>query len=221
LRHRERPDHKSKLFKYLRHLQRCCDRSIAAELIAPLYREGFKQKAPVPRVSEDAKAGQVPMDHAPGRIGFMSTQRRASRWPRKDSTKRAEMLELSGFSFGARNGRALASGGTAPPNSQLSNGLLLRTSESPARLATNSLLPDHRIAMLARLGIRRCSPPHGAADGSAETAKTATHRSSIPHIPHLPARTRFHRSLPHAPAGRRRWAERHDGKRNLYIQHTA
>jgi hypothetical protein len=174
-----------------------------------------------PRVSEDVKAGQVPMDYAPGRIGFMSTQRRASRWQRTGSTGRAEMSELSCSSFGARHGRALASGGTAPPNSLLNDGLSLGEMESPARLATNSLLPDHRIAMLARLGNRRLSPPYRAADGSAETVKTATHRSSIPHIPHLPARTRLHHSLPHAPAGRRRWAERHDGKRNLYIQHAA
>ena len=30
-------------------------------------------------VAEDAKAGQVPVDRAPGRIGFMSTQRRENR----------------------------------------------------------------------------------------------------------------------------------------------
>jgi hypothetical protein len=190
-------------------------------LIAPLYRAGFNQKAPVPRVSEDAKAGQVPMDNAPGRIGFMSTQRRASRWQQTGSTGRAELLGLLRSYFGARYGRALASGGTAPPNSHLSDKGLPLTSESPARLATNSLLKDHRIAMLARLGIRRCSPPHGVADGSAETAKTAMHRSSIPHIPNLPARTCLHYTLPHAPVGKRHWAERHDGKRNLYIQHAA
>ncbi len=175
----------------------------------------------MPRVSEDANAGQVPMDNAPGRIGFMSTQRRASRWQRIGSTGRAEMLELLRSFFGARYGRALASGGTAPPNSQISDKYLSLASESPARLATNSLLSDRHIAMLARLSIRCSSPPHGAVDNSVETAKTAMLRSSNPHIPNLPARTCLHLSLPNAPVGRRRWAERHDGKRNLYIQHAA
>ena len=48
-----------------------------------------------------------------------------------------------------------------------------------------------------------------------------THRSSPPHIPTLPVRTHLHPTLPQAPAGEVRWAERHDGKRDLYFQHAA
>ena len=89
------------------------------------------------------------------------------------------------------------------------------------RVATNSLLSDHRFRTLARLGSRCGSPPSSAAGHSRVPATPAKHWSSTPHIPKLPFRTRLHQSLPHAPAGESRWAERYDGKGNLHIQHAA
>ena len=164
-------------------------------------------------------AGQVQMDRVPGRIGFMSTQRRENRWRRTNCTGCAK---LSGQAFSgliARYACAIASGGTAPPG-------------VPVRLATNSLQLGYRIVQLVqvvhfvlvvqfvRLEHRLTSPPFGAGPGAA-TGTPANHGSSLPHIPSPSGLARFHPTLPQVPAGRRRWAERYDGKGNLYLQHAA
>ncbi len=100
--------------------------------------------------------------------------------------------------------------------------------------ATNSLLPDHHNEILAWLDSRSGSPPgilnvalgrrtprcdlsdHGS------SCSQVSHRSSLRHVPNLlPASAHLHTTLPIAPAGRVRWAERHDGKRDLYFQHAA
>ena len=166
-------------------------------------------------------AGQVRMDLAPGRIGFMSTQRRENRWQRRSCTQ----CEAPGRRFLpegvqragppgeeipgliARHHRADASGGTAPPG-------------FPAWLATNSLQSGYRIVQLVRQDLRLGSPPFGASRG-AETGTSATHGSSLPHIPSPSGFERLHPTLPRVPAGRRRWAERYDGKRDLHLQHAA
>jgi hypothetical protein len=89
-----------------------------------------------------------------------------------------------------------------------------------SRVATKSLLSDHRSETFAGLGSRRSSSPCGVR-GPSESVPRAIPRSSPLHIPHLPARTRLHTTLPHAPVGKLRRAERHDGKRDLYFQHAA
>ena len=52
-------------------------------------------------------------------------------------------------------------------------------------------------------------------------AQRSTHRSSPPHISILPVRSHLRHTLPQAPAGEGRWAERYDGKRDLYFKHAA
>jgi len=172
-------------------------------------------------------AGQVRMDRAPGRIGFMSTQRRESRWRRTSCTERRN----SGWSFApdgvqredpgratiptpaSRRGRANASGGTAPPG-------------IPARLATNSLHSGCRIVQLVQsvrvvpVDLHGGSPPFGASRGTA-SGSAPSHGSSLPLIPSPSGFVRFHPSLPRVPAGRRRRAERYDGKRDMHLQHAA
>jgi len=153
------------------------------------------------------------MDREPGRIGFMSTQRRESRWQRTSCMERARGWEQASPASIAGNAHAHANGGTAPP-------------ASPARLATNSLQSDLRIAMIARLvrqDIRhssRSSSPPGTMR-SATSGTPANLGSSLPLIPFPSGFASLHPTLPQAPAGRRRWAERYDGKRDLYLQHAA
>ena len=102
------------------------------------------------------------------------------------------------------------------------------------RVATNSLLPDSHNDTLAWLDSRSASPPLGdtaatntccwgppGRAGVRRPSARGTHRSSLRHDSLLPVRARLHPTLPIAPAGQDRWAERHDGKRNLYFQHAA
>jgi len=147
------------------------------------------------------------MDRVLGRIGFMSTQRRENRWQRRSCTKRVGSL-----ASWAQNGRAMANGGTAP--------LLSIVWLAFAWLATDSLQSDHRIGQLVRQDVRCGWPPYWVGRRTA-TGTPAASRSSSPHIPTLPERALLHRSLPQAPAGSRLWAERYDGKRDLYLQHAA
>jgi hypothetical protein len=167
------------------------------------------------------------MDRVPGRIGFMSTQRRASRTQRINHTERDAIAEQTGSSFGTRFAGATANGVTAPFMSilWLAWVWLLGSGADASRgaqhgVATNSLLPDHRNKALAQPDHRRGSPPLSAA-GRIGKRTSAKHGLSSPHIPKFPARTRSHLTLPHAPAGENRWAERYDGEGNLHIQHAA
>jgi hypothetical protein len=166
---------------------------------------------------------------APGRIGFMSTQRRESRstpatktsrwgpryrWRRTSCTSRAG---VSGEVFPAsiaRIGCADASDGTAPPvflanfhpsDVDLSPG-------TPVRLATNSLQSGYRIVQLVQVFLlvqvvqvvlqnsRRSAPPLWAGSGTA-TGTSANHRSPLPRIPFPSGHAPFHPSLPRVPAG--------------------
>jgi hypothetical protein len=96
-----------------------------------------------------------------------------------------------------------------------------RSQASTFRVATNSLYSDRRFETFAGLGsLSSLSPPGGAGDCRL-SAQRSTYRSSTPHIYILPVRSHLRHPLPQAPAGKDRWAERHDGKRDLYIQHAA
>jgi len=151
----------------------------------------------------------------------MSTQRRASRM-----TAATEMDR-----FGVRL--------TAPLMSIIWLAWVLlhsfgESSEGAAdRVATNSLLPDYHNESLAMLDSRSGAAPPGASvatdtcrrgfrheAGVHEPLTRGTHRSSLRNVS-LPVRTHLHPTLPIAPAGEDRWAERHDGKRDLYFQHAA
>ena len=89
------------------------------------------------------------------------------------------------------------------------------------RMATNSLLSDHRFETSAGHDRLSSSPPRNEAGRRRLSVPQVTHRLSPPRIPSLPVRTHLHPTLPKAPAGEVRWAERHDGKRDLYFQHAA
>ena len=182
-------------------------------------------------------AGQVPMDRELGRIGFMSTQRREIRWQRTSCTEHTGAPTVSGsessspvrVSRGQKDPAsamqfacARAIGGTAPPEAAFglpsSNAGPLQ--ERKARLATNSLHPDYRLEQFVRQDNRCGSPPLGAGS-RAVAAKLDTRRSSHSRLPIPPGFASFHPTLPQAPVGTRRRAERYDGKRDLHLQHAA
>ncbi len=138
-------------------------------------------------------AGQVRRDRAPGRIGFMSTQRRENRWRRISCTQHTGLYGKSTPGPVARCACTNAGGGTAPP-------------ETPAWLATNSLQSGHRIVQLVqfvqivRRDYRHSSPPFGAGPGL-ETGTIATHGSSPPRIPSPSGPARLLPTLPWVPVG--------------------
>jgi len=195
------------------------------KVVAPLGSADLKALVSVYGNFENAEAGLVRMDRKPGRIGFMSTQRRESRW--QGCMGRAG---VSGNPFLAPVARPCnASGGTAP-------------TYISSWLATNSLQLEYRIVQLVQLAWlvqlvvlvplvqlvqfalriaqdkRRGSPPLG---GRKAVCTPAIFAPSLSHIPLPSGLLRLHPSLPQDPAGRRRWAERYDGKRDLYLQHAA
>jgi hypothetical protein len=185
-------------------------------------------------------AGSVQMDRSPGRIGFMSTQRRENRWQRRSCTggvapsrhwmplgdERAESSRIP--SLRMLLGSANASGGTAPPGfpARFFSCDEIPSPGGPKWLATNSLQWDCQKVQVVSLGWqlrqnkRRGSPPLGAGLGVA-FGTPATHGASPPLIPSLSGLARLRPTLPRVSAGKRRWAERYDGKRDLYLQHTA
>jgi hypothetical protein len=185
------------------------------------------------------------MDLEPGRIGFMNTQRRENhstpatkayrrrsrnRWRRTSCTQRAGAPGHTSPAPVARESRARANGGTAPP-------------ALSARLATNSLQSDCRTMKFVQL-VRfvqfvqfvprlvepsatrntrhkaRSAPPSGAGFGAA-TGSLATVGSSLSFISSPAGLTRLHPTLLRFPAGKRRWTERYDGKGNLHLLHAA
>jgi hypothetical protein len=180
----------------------------------------------------------------------MSTRRRENRWRRTSCTGRARASGEAIPSPIARHGSADASGGTAPPGipvyypsgknlppgtpaySPNGKNLPFRLSArfhpsdqdlslgAPEWLATNSPQSGYRIVQFVRQELRHGSPPFGAGPGAA-TGTPATHGSDLPHIPSPSGHARLHLTSPRDLAGRRRQAERYDGKRNLYFQHAA
>ncbi len=174
-----------------------------------------------PRSWKNAIAGQIRMDLEPGRIGYMSTQRRENRWQRTSCTERAR---ASGTlpTWIAPQGRAFATDGTAPPRTAA---CFHPSDKSPSPgapewLATNSLQSDHLTVQLAVQDYRRGSPPSGAGR-HAESGRPAAFRSSLPHLPAPPVFEPLHLLLPQFPADKCRWTERYDGKRDLHLQHAA
>jgi len=150
------------------------------------------------------------MDRTPGRIGFMSTQRRENRWRPTGCMDRVRAFGHFCLALLTRYCHALASVVTAPP-------------VIPAWLATKSLQSDHRINQLLRLVLRNIphslSPPGAGSRVAAATA--ASFRSSFPHIPTPSGLAHLHPSLPRVPAAISCRTERYDGKRDLYLQHAA
>ncbi len=138
-----------------------------------------------------AVAGQVQVDRATGRIGFMSTQRRENRWRRMSCTKRSEASGKSILSPNARFGCTIANGGTAPP-------------EFSAWLATNSLQLGYRIVQLVqhvlldrifRQDLRQSWPPSGASS-DAKIGRSTNRGFTLPLSPSHCRIARLHPDLP-------------------------
>ena len=140
----------------------------------------------------------------------MSTQRREDRWQRKNCAEIANGLGRIWLDLIAWFARAIARVGTAPPDLSV-------------RLATNSLQLGHRTTQLVRQDSRRTpqSPPPTWAARNATIGTPATRRSSLPLTPSPSVLERLHPSLPIIPAGKCRWTERYDGKRDLHFQYAA
>ena len=160
-----------------------------------------------------------------GRIGFtMSTQRRASRTVPAIEAHRiglrfltAPLMSIIWLTWAWLRAREEASRGTVTD-----------------REATNSLLSDHHNETLAWLDSRTGSPPGAPRvklgrrtprcdlSDRGYSGLRVSHWSSLTYVPNLlPVRAHLQTTLPIAPAGKDRWAERHDGKRDLYFQHAA
>jgi hypothetical protein len=166
-------------------------------------------------------AGQVRMDLEPGRIGFMSTQRRES--PSAQTTEYCwnrvpgDWRRLSDTAC-AENSEQLEVARAALQSSSSAND---RT--APHWEATNSLQLDSRISRhfeLVAQEIRRGSPSDWKACRPV-TKLTGSRRSSLPLYPHPPVLEHFHLALPQFPAADRSRTERYDGKRDLHFQHAA
>ena len=167
------------------------------------------------------------MDTRARQVRFMSTQKRENRWQRKSCTERMGVLGGQSWSRGritrndpcpthvARFVSVVANGQTAPLVSILWSAF--------AWLATKFLPSDHHLGQLVRPVLkadRRGSAPPRVPNRAA-LGTQASPRSSLPHIPYPSGSLRLHPTLPYAPAGYRRRAERYDGKRDMYFQHAA
>jgi hypothetical protein len=144
----------------------------------------------------------------------MSTQRRENRRQRSSCTEHDQGLSQIWLLFLAWFARAFAAVGTAPLDAIIP----LRSTW----LATNSLQLGHRTTQPVRQEICRTShssPPPRAAR-RAIPGTPATRRSSLPLTP-APSGLVSVLSLPHNPAGKCRWTERYDGKRDLYFLNAA
>lgn len=152
-------------------------------------------------------AGQVESDRRPGRIGFMSRQRRDTRRQLAGSTYREGVRGLLCPVPLTQVPRAASGGPTARPRCSV-------------QLATDSLHKHHRFVPLVRQDIRRGRPPLWTSHRG-NSGTPAPHRCSPSLLSVLSGSARLHSSLPQAPAGLSRWAERHDGKGNLHFKHAA
>ena len=148
-------------------------------------------------------------------VRFMSTQKREHRSQRTRCRDRAGAGYIPIPAAIARYVCAAAHGRTAPLMSILCSAL--------AWVATAFLRSDHHIGQLVRPVMKadRCGSPPPGVRHRAVLGKQASPRSSLPHTPYPSGLARLHPPLPQAPDGHRRRAERYDGKRDMYFQHTA
>jgi len=146
----------------------------------------------------------------------MSRQRRENRRLRTRCPAGAEGLDPS-----ATLGRANLSGGTASKRILPSD--LDLSQRGPKRVATKSLQSDHRIDRLywiVRSNIRGDCPRFEELTPVAFGVPESLRSSPAP-IYSPSGSSRLHPALSEIPAGKRRWAERYDGKGNLHFQYAA
>jgi hypothetical protein len=152
---------------------------------------------------------------APGRIGFMSKERREGlRNQRWNARRSMACIGASGFEIPvphARRRQTLSQGQTAPPGVSFGS------------VGHNSLKLDRRTLELVRLRsfrFRRGSP-HSTSGAVGQPALRALLRSSFSPTPSPSGIAQFHHTLPLAPTAKGCRPERYDGKGNLYLQHAA
>ena len=157
----------------------------------------------------------------PAGQGFMSTQRRENRWQRIscDGAHGRIGRAISSFTVAQLAQRKRWNGpagcnGTSTPATKTVAGRWLATNS--LQLVTVTAL----VRLVLSTDNRRGSPPSGAGR-RAVTGTPATLGSSLPLIPSPSGLACLHPTLPQVPAGKSRWAERYDGKGNLYFQHAA
>jgi hypothetical protein len=150
----------------------------------------------------------------------MSTQRREDRGQHTICAEVATKLGHIWLAFIAQFVRTIATVGTAP--------LPAVKRLSGARLATNSLHPGHLNTKHVRQEISRKSrtwapirAEHCVAGGSSATHRSWIKRFSLRLTLAPSVLERLRPSLPHHPAGKCRWTERYDGKRDLYFLNAA
>jgi hypothetical protein len=154
---------------------------------------------------------------APGRIGFMSTQRRDNRnTPATDICRRDSRCRRG---FGRRIGVGSSELSSAPE----APFVLARTPGLTATVhfATNSLQSDSRNTQLVRLVPRdncRGSWPPGV---TPRAVPPRLRRTGFPPLLFPSCLVRLHLSLPRVPVAIGRRTERYDGKRDLHLQHAA
>jgi hypothetical protein len=111
--------------------------------------------------------------------------------------------------------RAIAAVGTAP----------LETTDrsSPGRQATKSLHTDYQTRQIVGQATRRAQRGALSLWGlcGAGADAPATYGSSLRLILAPSVLMTDHRSSPHIPAGKRRWTERQDGKRDMHFFNAA
>lgn len=160
-------------------------------------------------------AGRVPLEHAARQVGFMSTQKRVSRWHRLTCMERAGRGSKFGSLLARQIFRAIAGGTTAP--------LVSMFWSVWAWMATKLLRSDRPFRQLVtpvRKVRRRGSPPLGV-NRYAAFGKPVCPRSSLPHSPLPSGIAWLRRILPQALSGTIRQAERYDGQRDMYFEHAA
>lgn len=171
------------------------------------------------------------MEAAPGRIGFMSTQKRDSRstpatnpcrpGPRHCRQRQAKTERAGDWSSMARQVCAYAGKVTAPLGSTLwsiwawAATTFLQADQLPGHFAQ----PHFGAELSGSPPMPECPPRR--AHRLAALGTPASPRSSLPPIPFPSGFARLHRNLPQAPAADRRRAERYDGQRDLYFLHAA
>jgi len=150
------------------------------------------------------------MDSRPGRIEFMSSQRRESRWRHINCANRE-----------GADGRVCPAPVTRLSHASASDETT--RSNVSASLVTNSLQKDFRTARLACKDVRRSSRGTHKTGSLRRTqaGPVGPARSSLLPISFLTGSARFHLALPQAPVGEGHWAERYDGKGNLHFKHAA
>jgi hypothetical protein len=151
-----------------------------------------------------------PDGQAPGRIGFMSTERREGLRP----VRFMACIGASGFEFPVPS---------ASRRETLSQGQTARPEENSGSVGHNSFKLDRRTLELVRLKVFRFLYGSRPIPGGRpeQPATRALLRLSFSPTPSPSVAAQFHHTLPLAPTAPGCRPERHDGKGNLYLQHSA